>query len=135
MYSLARRQAVFTLGMLVFGGLAAAVAFGAVGLKGVEGVCYSVLLCLIPGWLTIYSSVLLKSPQLTAYVVLVGTALRMVFVLMGLFAVGVLRQDLGFREFTVWVIFSYLVALALETWMVLLPASSEAVSAEAVSSR
>ncbi len=134
MYSLARRQAVFTLGMLVFGVLAAGVAFGVVGLRGVEGVCYSVLLCLIPGWLTIYSSVLLKGPQLTAYVVLVGTALRMVFVLLGLFAVGVLRQDLGFREFTVWVIFSYLVALALETWMVLLPASTGSASAEAVSS-
>ena len=128
MYSLVRRQAVFTLGMLVFGLLAAGIAFGVVGLKGVEGVCYSVLLCLIPGWLTIYSSVLLKSPQLTAYVVLVGTVLRMVFVLLGLFAVGVLRQDLGFREFTVWVIFSYMVALALETWMVLMPVSSEAVS-------
>ena len=126
MQSLARRQAVFTIGMLVFGGVAAAIAFGSVGLKAVEGVCYSVLLCLVPGWLTIYSGVLLKRPELSAYIVLVGTSLRIMFVLLGLFAVGVLRQDLGFREFTVWLIVSYLVALALETWIVLLPASSEA---------
>ena len=128
MQSLSRRQAVFTIGMLVFGGIAAAVAFGAVGLKAVEGVCYSVLLCLVPGWLTIYSGVLLKRPELSAYIVLVGTGLRVVFVLLGLFVVGALRPDLGFREFTVWLVISYLVALALETWIVLLPASSEAVS-------
>ena len=128
MQSLSRRQAVFTVGMLVFGGIAAAVAFGLVGLWAVEGVSYSVLLCLVPGWLTIYSGVLLKRTELSAYIVLVGTGLRVVFVLLGLFVVGALRQDLGFREFTVWLIVSYLVALALETWIVLLPASSEAVS-------
>ncbi len=128
MQSLSRRQAVFTIGMMVFGGVAAAVAFGLVGLRAVEGVSYSVLLCLVPGWLTIYSGVLLKRTELSAYIVLVGTGLRVVFVLLGLFVVGALRQDLGFREFTVWLIVSYLVALALETWIVLLPASSEAVS-------
>ena len=128
MKSLARRQAVFTLGMLFCGCLATAAAFGWVGLKGVEGGVYSVLLCLIPGWLTIYASDLMRHRDLAAYVVLVGTALRMLFVLMGLFVVGSLRHDLGFREFTVWLIASYLVALTLETWVALMPSSSEVAS-------
>ena len=128
MQSLVRRQAVFTVGMLVCGGLEAAVAFGWVGSKGVEGVAYSVLLCLIPGWLTIYAGDLMRHRDLASYVVLVGTALRMLFVLLGIFAVGALRQDLGFREFTVWLIISYLVALALETWMVVAPSKSEVAS-------
>jgi hypothetical protein len=127
MQSLARRQVVFTSGMLVCGGLAAAVAFGSVGLPGVEGVAYSVLLCLIPGWLTIYVSDFLRQSDLIEYVVLVGTSLRILFVLLGLFVVGELRPDLGFREFVVWLLASYLVSLALETWLVLTPASAEAV--------
>lgn len=119
MRSMARRQVVFTTGMLVVGCVEAAIAFGLAGLKGVEGVGYSVLLCLVPGWLTIYASDLLRRSNLTSYAVLIGTGLRVVFVLLGMFVINALRSDLGFREFTVWLISGYLVALALETWMVL----------------
>jgi hypothetical protein len=126
MPSLLRRQAVFTAGMLLFAVLEAIFAYCWVGVAGVEGVLYSVLLCLVPGWLTIYAGDLMRHGDLAAYTVLVGTGLRMLFVLLGLFAVGVLRNDLGFREFTVWLIAGYLVALALETWMVLPSSSSDA---------
>jgi hypothetical protein len=126
MKSQSHRQVVFTLGMLLWGVLAALLAFGSVGLPGVEGAGYSVALCLIPGWLTIFAGDLLKGGSLGVYVVLIGTGLRMFFVLVGLFVVGSLRPDLGFREFVVWLLVSYLVSLALETWMVLLPSKSEA---------
>ena len=125
MQSLVRRQTVFAGGMLVCGCLEAAIAFGLVGIKGAEGVAYSVLLCLIPGWLTIYVSELLKLHDLAAYVVLVGTGFRMMFVLLGFFVVGMLRPDLGFQEFVVWLIANYLVSLGLETWTVLAPSSPE----------
>ncbi len=126
MQSLARRLAVFTLGMLVCGGLEAVIASGLVGLRGVEGVAYSVLLCLVPGWLTIYAGELMRHVDLSAYVVLVGTAVRLLFVLLGMVTISAIRPDLGFREFTVWLIVGYLASLALETWMVLLPSPVDA---------
>ena len=125
MQSLIRRQAVFTVGMLLCGGLEVAFATVWAGAKGAEGAGYSVLLCLIPGWLTVYAGDLMKRRGLGTYVVLVGTAARMVFVLMGLLVITTLRHDLGFREFSVWLIVSYLVGLALETWLVLIPSGSD----------
>jgi hypothetical protein len=115
------RQLVFTLGMLVCGSLEAALAGALVGLSGVEGVVYSVLLCLIPGWVTIYVSHLLRHPAYSAYILLVGTAARLVFVLLGLLVISLIRPDLGFREFTLWLIVGYMVSLVLETWAVVLP--------------
>lgn len=126
MHSLARRQVVFTAGMLIGGLLAALVAFRLSGWLGSEGVVYSVLLCLVPGWLTLYISHLLNQGDQKAYVILVGTGLRMLFVLLGLVSVTALRPELGFREFTVWLLGGYLVSLALETWLVLVPASTKA---------
>ena len=118
---LVRRQMIFTAGMLIVGCLEAAVAAGWVGSKGAEGVLYSIVLCLVPGWLTIYAADLLKHHELSAYVVLVGTGLRVIFVILGMIAVGVLRPDLGLREFTIWLIIAYMQALGLETWLVLKP--------------
>jgi len=128
MRSVARQQVVFTAGMLIVGCMEAAIAFGLAGLKGIEGVGYSVLLCLVPGWLTIFAGDLLRHKNLAVYAVLLGTGLRVVFVLLGMFVINALRSDLGFREFTVWLISGYLVALALETWMVLTPPADKAAS-------
>jgi len=124
MQSLARRQTVYTTGMLLVGGLEAAIAFGVVGLPGVEGVVCSVLLCLVPGWLTIYVSSLIQGSEIAPYAVLLGTGFRMCFVLVGLLAIRSVRPDLGFREFAVWLVVNYLVALALETWIVLVSSES-----------
>ena len=121
MRSIGDRLAVFTIGMLIFTAAAAGVAFGIVGWPGVEGVLYSSVLCLVPGWLTVFVSDLMKHRDSSAYAVLVGTGLRMVFVFLGIFVVGALRPGLGFREFTGWLVVSYLVALALETWVILAP--------------
>ena len=121
MRSMSDRLAVFTIGMLIFTAIAAGVAYGVVGWPGVEGVLYSSALCLVPGWLTVFISDLMKHGDSSAYAVLVGTGLRMVFVFLGVLAVGALRPMFGFREFTAWLVVSYLVALALETWVILAP--------------
>ena len=113
-----------TAGMLVVGLLLAVIAYGVSGLPGLEGLAYSLILCLIPGLLTVFVGDLLKHRDLSAYVVLVGGGFRMLFVLLGMFAVSALRPDLGFRQFTVWLIVCYLVALALETALVLPPATA-----------
>ena len=128
MHSLVRLQLLFTLGMLCCGCLEATAAYLWVGVNGIEGVTYSVLLCLIPGWLTIYSSTLLRNKDLAVYTVLVGTGLRMTFVLLGFFAIGTLRPELGFREFIVWLIPSYMMALAIETTILLAPGLAKVVS-------
>ena len=121
MRSMGGRLAVFTIGMLIFTAVAAGVAYRIIGWPGVEGVLYSSALCLVPGWLTVFVSDLMKHRDSSAYAVLVGTGLRMVFVFLGVFIVGALRPELRFREFTVWLVVSYLVALALETWVILAP--------------
>lgn len=121
--SLLWRQAMFTLIMVGFCGLAAALSYRLVGLKGVEGVVVSGVLCLIPGWLTIFIGNLVKQGSLAVYLVLVAMVNRMVFVLVGVLAFKSLRPDLGFYEFTVWLLAAYMVALALETWLVLLPST------------
>lgn len=124
MQSVGRQLAVFTFGMMLYVLLVSGLSFAVAGWRGMEGLLYASLLCLIPGWMTVFVSDLLKHRESSAYIVLVGTGFRMVFVLAGMVAVKSLRPDLGFREFTVWLIVSYLVALALETWAVLAPAAS-----------
>ena len=124
MQSVGRQLAVFTLGMMLYVLLVSGLSFAVAGWRGMEGLLYASLLCLIPGWMTVFVSDLLKHRESSAYIVLVGTGFRILFVLAGMVAVKSLRPDLGFREFTVWLIVSYLVALALETWAVLVPAAS-----------
>ena len=122
--TLGGRLLALTAGMLVVGVLLGVVAYGMSGLLGVEGLVYSIVLCLIPGLLTVFLGEFLKHRGLSAYIVLAGGGFRMLFVLLGMFAVSTLRPDLGFRQFTVWLIISYLVALALETTVILAPAAS-----------
>lgn len=124
MQSLTRRQAVFTLGLLGVGCLEAVIAWFLVGLPGVEGVGYSVLLCLVPGWLTIFVANRLRSSPVAAFAVLLGAGLRMIFVLTGLFAVRLLRPELGLAEFAIWLVVAYSAALGLETWIVVASESS-----------
>ena len=122
MRSVAVRQAVFTLGMVLVG-------FSEVGLlsltgrQGLNEVLGSVALCLIPGWMTIFAGELLRFRDLSAFIILVGMGLRMMFVLIGLLAVAMFVPGVDLREFAVGLVVGYLVALALETWLVLSPAS------------
>lgn len=123
----AGRLGILTGAMLSFGLLLSAVAYRVAGFPAVEGLVYSVILCLIPGLLTVGCAELFKSTDASPYLVVAGGGLRMVFVFLGLFGVSALRPDLGFREFTVWLLASYLVALAVETAVVLTPGKADPV--------
>jgi hypothetical protein len=124
MQSTGFQVAVFTIGMVLYVLLMSGLAYALAGWVGVEGLVYAGLLCLIPGWMTIFVGGILKHRGSSAYLVLVGTSFRMLFVFLGIVTIRTLRPDLKFREFTVWLIVSYLVALALETRAVLVPAAN-----------
>lgn len=126
------------------------------GAAGLEGLSIAALLCVVPGWIVF--SLCAFAPYLTSpwggstdssntagsnvstnsqgasqtamLVVLGGTVLRLLFVLAGLMFVRSLRPDLGFREFTVWLLAFYMATLLVETLLVLKPAAGE--SAEPV---
>jgi hypothetical protein len=118
MKSQAKWQAVFVIGMLLAGVIEAPVAICWGGFGGFEGVWYSDVLCLLPGCITILIVSATQRTGLAAYTVLVGIGLRVIFVVAGLLVFKSVRPDLGFREFVVWLLVNYLVALALETWVV-----------------
>lgn len=118
MQSLARSLLIFSLGLLVLGCLEVAIAAAWVGFPGVVGVAYSVLLCLVPGWLTIAVAYRVQNPEAAAYVALMGSGFRLVFVLAGILVVRTMRSGLGLYDFEIWLIVGYQVALLLETWIV-----------------
>ena len=115
------RQLIFTFGVLVCGLLEAVVAFVSSGLLGVEVVGCCVLICLVPGWLTIYGFDWLRGTVYSSYILLVGIAFRFVFVFLGVFVVGCVRSEIDLREFALYLVVSYLVSLSLETWAVTVP--------------
>jgi len=86
--------------------------------SGLEGLTYALLLCLIPGIVTLRLAKVGNSRQ-APYAVLMGMGLRMASVLMGALALWAFRPDLGPGAFHVWLIVGYLVTLAVETRMLL----------------
>ncbi len=93
------------------------------GRDALEGLSYAALLCLLPGWLILFlaSRAAVTNPQ--AFVVLAGTAVRLMFVLVGVVAVQSFRPHLQFREFLVWIIAFYLATLLIETLMLVRPSA------------
>ena len=91
-------------------------AWGLAGRNGIEGLSYAALLCLVPGWLVfLIGSRYGVAETQGAFVVLSGTALRLVFVLSGTLFIQSVRKELRFREFIVWLLVFYLVTLLFET--------------------
>ena len=88
------------------------------GTLALEGLSYAVLLCLVPGWLVVYVTTRYPEAGSQATAVLLGTGLRMAFVLIGMVTLKKTRPDLGHYEFQLWVILSYLAFLAVETVMI-----------------
>ena len=120
-----RRAAGLTFATLVLWVLLLIPAWSLAGVPGLEGLSYAAVLCLVPGWLTIWMSRHVGAPsQLTALLVLAGTAFRLLFVLCGTLLVRATRSQLGFREFLVWLIVFYLVTLLVETLLILKPATA-----------
>jgi hypothetical protein len=84
--------------------------------SGLEGLTYALLLCLIPGVVTLRLAKVGDSRQ-APFAVLTGMGLRMASVLAGALVLRAVRPDLGPQAFHVWLIVGYLVTLAVETRM------------------
>jgi len=86
-----------------------------VGPLAVQGVGYSLLLCLVPGlFVCLRSAVLGGQPQSLA-TLLVGMGLRMAVVLVGALVICVNRPEMRGAAFLLWLVPMYCVALAVET--------------------
>ena len=95
------------------------------GREGLIGLSTAAVLCLVPGWTVFWIAAKYGTAGSDVPLVIVGgTALRMVFVLLGLVIVQTIDPRLGFREFVVWLLVFYLCLLAVETCLVLLPSAS-----------
>ncbi len=123
MHFLVWRQVVFTSAIVLLGLLLSWLASEWVGDRAVFGVVCSVGLCLIPGWMTIFMSALMWGPVMSVRLVMVATVNRLLFVIVGYLAVSSQWPDLGLLDFPVWLILVYLLSLAIETWLILTPAS------------
>lgn len=91
---------------------------------GIAGCSVSAILCVVPGWVTLFVSGCLNGPTAAAFVALGGMVLRLVFVLgvgMGLYF-GI--DGFTPRSLLVWLVVFYCITLALETALVLSPKSS-----------
>jgi len=90
------------------------------GGDGVEGLTLAALLCLVPGWLVfVFSTRFSTDNARLPFVVIGGSVLRIVFVLMGMFAIRHVREDLQFHEFILWLLVFYMGMLAAETGLML----------------
>ncbi|MGH7200630.1 MAG: hypothetical protein ACREJB_08505 [Planctomycetaceae bacterium] len=89
------------------------------GSEGLWGLTISALLCLVPGLIVFVVAAFGRTAASPVGAVLLGMALRMTFVLVGVLVVRGVRPDLGLRSFLVWLVMFYLVTLAIETWLVL----------------
>lgn len=98
------------------------------GRDGIDGLTISALLCAVPGWLVFAAASRFRNAGAQVpFIVLGGSALRLLFVLIGVFVVQAVREDLSFREFTLWLLVFYLGTLATETMLMLKsqPATSD----------
>lgn len=90
------------------------------GWNGIQGMTISAGLCVVPGWVVFFAGPRYVAPgSLSVFLALGGTGLRMVFVLVGMLGVRAALPELGFREFTLWLLVFYLATLVIETWMAL----------------
>lgn len=108
---------IFTLVAIVLWGVLLVPAYAVAGFKGLEGVTISAALCIPPGWLALLSGSLPSFTPASSF--LVGMISRMTTVLGGVLLLQNFRPDLGFKQFTVWLIVFYMLTLLIETVLVL----------------
>ena len=87
------------------------------GTLALEGLTYATLLCLVPGWVVVYVTARYPECGSQATAVIMGTGLRMAFVLVGMVMLKNMRPEFGHYEFQFWLILSYMAFLFLETLM------------------
>ena len=93
-------------------------AWSLAGPAGLEGLTIAALLCAVPGFIVLLVASRFPAGGNEGPIVLGGTALRLVFVLVGTVVIRDSRPQLGMREFVVWLLVFYLSTLLLETLIV-----------------
>jgi hypothetical protein len=90
------------------------------GTAGIEASAVSAGCCLLAGWLTFLLTAQVRQPQMQAYAILFGTVIRGVFAILGALAMQFLL-GLSFENYLIWLSIFYLVALGLETGLLMRP--------------
>lgn len=85
------------------------------GSLALEGLAYAGVLCLIPGLFVVYVTSRFSGGGSPSTGVLLGTGLRMAFVLIGMVIIRNLRPEMGHYEFQLWLVLDYLAFLVVET--------------------
>jgi predicted neutral ceramidase superfamily lipid hydrolase len=88
------------------------------GADGLTGLSIAAALCTVPGLIVFALAAAMRGPSQGVVIALGGTALRLVFVLVGALAVQAVQPQLRFREFLVWLLAYYVIMLAAETLLV-----------------
>jgi hypothetical protein len=91
--------------------------------RGLEGLTYALLLCLLPGIAVLGFVKPEGGPNQALTALLLGMGLRMAVVLAGTLLLKEIRPDLGPSAFLVWVVVGYLATLTFETRTILAGAS------------
>ncbi|MDC0308337.1 MAG: hypothetical protein P8M30_03830 [Planctomycetaceae bacterium] len=112
-----RRMGFMLLAACGFWLLFAGPAYWSRGTLALEGLTYASLLCLVPGWVVVYVTARYPDSGSQATAVIMGTGLRMAFVLVGMVTLRGLRPEFGHYEFQLWLILFYMAFLFLETLM------------------
>jgi hypothetical protein len=112
--------AKLTAAMVAAWVIATSVAWGISGAKEALKVTIAAVLCLTPGWL-VFAFAGLYGTAAPLGTVIVGAVARMVAALVGALVVKAVRPDLGNLSFAVWLGVFYVLALAIETRLLLTP--------------
>ncbi len=90
------------------------------GMPGLEAAAVSAISCLVAGCVTFLIAARVMQPQMQAFAVLFGTVIRGVFALVGV-ALMQFVLGLAYENYLIWLGIFYLVALALETALMIGP--------------
>ncbi len=113
------RLAAFTAGLLVLGGVSAAICAVAVGPAGVEAAAWATGLCLIPGWVVFLCEPLYRLPRFALAGALIGAGFRLGVTLGGAVALIAFRPELPRTAFLACLFVQYMAALTFETVMLM----------------
>jgi hypothetical protein len=117
--SAARQTGLLLLVAISMWVLCAGPAYWLRGSLALEGLTYAGILCLIPGLVVVYVTSRFPGGGSPGTGVLLGTGLRLAFVLIGMVMIQNLRPELGHYGFQLWLILYYLAFLTVETLIVI----------------
>tara|TARA_R110002111_G_scaffold153375_1_gene220197 strand:+ start:166793 stop:167179 length:387 start_codon:yes stop_codon:yes gene_type:complete len=94
-------------------------AYLTVGMRAVEGLGYSTILCLVPGMIVFLISGYLYRETAPVSVMAVSTLVRLMVVGIGTLVILKLRADFGLTDFLIWLLICYFASLLVETLLII----------------